>query len=119
MSIRLNENFDNSTPFLIGYKQLKIPILDDAGNPAWPEMFPLEKIREIETMVGPRHFSAQMMLNYIAEERARLDPGAINFYADDFDSNLARIGAYLMAVFAHWFIMMTKTELPLFMIFYI
>ena len=92
MPIRLNENFDNSTPFLRGYKQLKIPILDDAGNPAWPEVFPLEKIRELENIVGPRHFSAQMMLEYVPDERVHLDPGAVNFYCDDFDEVLARIG---------------------------
>jgi predicted phage terminase large subunit-like protein len=94
MSIRLNENFDNSTPFLKGYKQLKIPIMDNAGNPAWPEMFPINKIHELETVVGPRHFSAQMMLEYVAEERIHLDPGAINFYDAEFDSIFARIENY-------------------------
>jgi len=96
MSIRLNENFNNSIPFLSGYKQLKIPIVDDAGNPAWPEVFPIEKIQELERIVGPRHFSAQMMLEYVAEERIHLDPGAIHFYANDFDSRMARIGEHLI-----------------------
>ena len=103
MSIRLNENFDNSTPFLIGYKQLKIPIIDDAGKPAWPEMFPIEKIHELENTVGPRYFSSQMMLEYVAEERVRLDPGAINFYNDDFNSHLARIGNHdISGVCFYW-----------------
>lgn len=92
MSFRLNENFNNSIPFLQGYKYLKIPIMDKAGNPAWPEMFPIEKIHEMETIVGPRHFSAQMMLEYIAPERVHLDPGAIKFYDEDFDYIRARIG---------------------------
>ena len=103
MSIRLNENFDNSTPFLRGYKQIKIPILDDAGNPAWPEMFPLEKIHELETIVGPRHFSAQMMLEYVPEEQVYLDPGAINFYGDNFDNHFARIGNHeISGVSFYW-----------------
>lgn len=72
---------------------MKIPIVDTDGNPAWPEMFPLEKIQELETIVGPRHFSAQMMLNYVPEERLHLDPGAINFYDQDFDSRFARLGS--------------------------
>ena len=97
MSFRLNENFDNSTPFLSGYKKLKIPIVDDAGNPAWPELFPLEKIHELETIVGPRHFSAQMMLEYIAEERVHLDPGAINFYSDNFDNQFSKIGEHCIS----------------------
>ena len=103
MSLRLNENFDNSTPFLSGYKQLKIPIIDNAGNPAWPELFPLKKIHELETIVGARHFSAQMMLEYIAEERVHLDPGAINFYEDDFDNRLSRIGEHhISGVCFYW-----------------
>ena len=79
MSFRVNENFNNSIPFLVGYKQLKIPIIDDGGNPAWPEMFPIEKIHELENIVGPRHFSAQMMLEYVDEEKIHLDPGAVQF----------------------------------------
>ena len=99
----LNENFDNSTPFLTGYNQLKIPIIDSAGNPAWPEQFPLEKIHELEKIVGARHFSAQMMLEYVSEERIHLDPGAINFYRDDFDFHLARIGEHeISGVALYW-----------------
>ena len=59
-------------------------------------MFPLEKIHELETIVGQRHFSAQMMLEYVAEERIHLDPGAVNFYSDDFDVRLSRIGNHLI-----------------------
>ena len=103
MSFRLNEIFNNSIPFLSGYKQLKIPIVDSTGNPAWPEVFPIEKIHEIERIVGPRHFSAQMMLEYVAEERVHLDPGALNFYDDDFDFRNVRIGEHLITgVCLYW-----------------
>lgn len=71
--------------------------MDNAGNPAWPELFPVQKIHELETIVGPRLFSAQMMLEYISEERIRLDPGAIHFYEEDFDFRHARIGTNLMS----------------------
>ena len=96
MSLRINENFNNSIPFLVGYKQLKIPIVDDGGNPAWPEMFPIEKIRELENIVGPRHFSAQMMLEYVDEEKIHLEPGAVQFYDDDFDKFNCRIGEHII-----------------------
>ena len=96
MSFRLNENFNNSIPFLIGYKQLKIPIMDNAGNPAWPEVFPLEKIQELKQIVGPRHFSAQMMLEYVSEDRICLDPGALKFYDDDFDNRKCCLGEHLI-----------------------
>lgn len=87
----------------MGYKRLKIPIIDDAGNSAWPEMFPLEKIHELETIVGPRLFSAQMMLEYVPTERVHLDPGAVNFYNDDFDIHLARIGNHeISGVCFYW-----------------
>ena len=66
--------------------------MDNAGNPAWPEMFPIEKIFNLERIVGPRHFSAQMMLEYVPEERIRLDPGAVIFYDDDFDVCSVKIG---------------------------
>lgn len=81
-----------STPFLSGYSELRIPILDDDGNSAWPAVFPPEKIDEIRQTVGERHFSAQMMLNYVSPEKIRLDPGTIHFYEDEFDPHTARIG---------------------------
>ena len=96
MSFRLNKNFDNAIPFLNGYKQLKIPIVDNTGNPAWPELFPIEKIHELEQMVGPRHFSAQMMLEYVPEERIHLDPGALRFYDNEFDTRSAKIGEHII-----------------------
>lgn len=77
--------------------------MDNAGNPAWPEMFPLEKIHELENTVGPRHFSAQMMLEYVSEDRIALDPGALCFYSDDFNENLCRIGEHdINGVSLYW-----------------
>ena len=86
------ENFAFSTPFLCGYKLLKIPIIDTCGNPAWPELFPIEKIEQMRETVGHRHFSAQMMLEFLSPERARLDPGALHFYDDEFEPRNATIG---------------------------
>ena len=83
-----------STPFLSGYRELKIPILDTAGNSAWPAVFPIARINKLRTVVGPRHFSAQMMLEYVPAERIRLDPGGIKFYGQDFDSHFAKIGEH-------------------------
>lgn len=77
--------------------------MDSSGNPAWPEMFPMTKIHELETIVGPRHFSAQMMLEYIAEERIRLDPGAVNFYVDEFNDLVSRIDNHeISGVSCYW-----------------
>ena len=48
----------------------------------------------MQQIVGPRHFSAQMMLEFISPERARLDPGGLHFYDDEFDARNAKIGEY-------------------------
>lgn len=83
-------------PFLSGYKKFELPIIDSNGNPAWPEMFPLDKIEKLRESVGNRHFSAQMMLRYVPLERIRLDPGAINIYSGDFDTKYAKIGDFII-----------------------
>ena len=92
MSDIVYKNFAFSTPFLRGFKSLKIPIVDADGNPAWPEMFPLSTIDALRNTVGPRHFASQMMLNPTPPERIRLDPGAMHFYQDEFNPNNAKIG---------------------------
>ncbi|MDR1826096.1 MAG: hypothetical protein LBQ49_00205 [Rickettsiales bacterium] len=82
----------NQEPFLSGYKSLSIPICDKSGQSAWPEAFDRERIEELRKTVGPRHFSAQMMLNFIGADKARLDPGALIFYDDEFDPKTAKLG---------------------------
>lgn len=90
------KNFSFSTPFLSGYRELRIPAISGDGVPAWPEMFPLSRLDEMRAMVGARYFSAQMMLEFISPERARLDPDALNFYNNDFDARMARIGEHVI-----------------------
>lgn len=70
--------------------------MDAGGSPAWPQLFPLDKVEQLREIVGPRHFSSQMMLEYISEEKARLDPGALHFYSDEFDMRTAKIGDNLI-----------------------
>lgn len=86
-----------SMPFLSGYKILKIPIVDSVGNPAWPELFPDDKIAQMRDTVGERYFSAQMMLEFISPERARLDPGGLKLYDAEFDSHSAKIKEHIIS----------------------
>ncbi|MDR1026901.1 MAG: hypothetical protein LBL46_00610, partial [Rickettsiales bacterium] len=86
----------NQDAFLAGYSELKIPIIDSAGVPAWPEMFSAAKIERLREVVGPRHFASQMMLDATPMTRARLDASAIQFYSDDFDWRTARLGDNLI-----------------------
>lgn len=85
-----------STPFLSGYKTLKIPIVDANGVSAWPEVFPIQRVDEMRQIVGARHFSAQMMLEFVSADRARLDPGGLHFYETEFDAHTAKLGNFLI-----------------------
>ena len=97
------KNFSFSTPFLRGYRELKIPVISGDGTPVWPELFPISRIDEMRRAVGARYFSAQMMLEFVAPERARLDPDALHLYDDAFDVRTARIGEYLVTgAVAYW-----------------
>ncbi len=103
MSDIVYKNFQFSTPFLRGYRTLRIPIVDKNGCSAWPELFPQERIDALRQTVGPRHFSAQMMLEYVPVDRARLDPDALHLYSDEFDVRSARIGDnQITGVAAYW-----------------
>lgn len=51
----------------------------------------------MQETVGPRHFSAQMMLEFMSPERARLDPGGLHFYDDEFDVRTAKLGQDIMS----------------------
>ena len=88
------KNLRFSTPFLRGFRELKIPAISADGVPAWPEMFPVARLDEMRLATGTRYFSAQMMLEFIAPDRARLDPDALNLYESDFDARTARIGEF-------------------------
>lgn len=88
----INQIKKTMSPFLRNYALLKIPIVRADGTPAWPQLFPESEIQRIREVVGPRHFMAQMMMEFIAPERARLDPAAIIEYDLEFDPVGARLG---------------------------
>ena len=103
MSDIVYKNFAFSTPFLRGFKTLRIPIVDENGAPSWPEMFPLDVVERLRDTVGARHFASQMMLNPVPMERIRLDPGEMHFYDDEFNPNNARIGDVIITgASAYW-----------------
>ena len=92
-----------STPFLFGYKLLKIPIVNASGVPTWPELFPSATIDQMHQTVGHRHFMSQMMLEPVSDIRVRLDPGCLNFYTEEYDARTAKIGTHLITgVTLYW-----------------
>jgi hypothetical protein len=74
---------DGPGAFLSGYRRLVLPLLDEAGGSAWPERFTPGGIAALRTRVGPLAFRRQMLLEAVAEDAARLDPGLILRYAAD------------------------------------
>ena len=68
------EEAGESKPFLDGFRRLSIPVVDAAGESAWPERFDDERIRAVRTRTGPLKFRAQMMLEPVADGACRLDP---------------------------------------------
>ncbi len=67
-------NNGGETPYLIGFRRLELPLLDESGNSQWPEQFSLEKINGIKRRSGPAKFQSQMMLRPAALIDGRLDP---------------------------------------------
>ncbi len=71
--------------YLSGYRRLVVPLLDQAGQSAWPERFPAEAVARLRDRVGPLAFRRQMLLEAVAEDAARLDPSLIVQYRDEPD----------------------------------
>lgn len=69
--------------WLSGYRRLVIPLLDAAGDSAWPERFPPSEIEALRSRVGPLAFARQMLLQAVAEAAARLDPALLVRYREE------------------------------------
>ncbi|MCW9034357.1 MAG: phage terminase large subunit [Alphaproteobacteria bacterium] len=72
-------------PFLDGFKRLEIPVLDSHGKPAWPERFPLTKIKAMRRRSGAAKHDSQMMLKPTNITDGRLDPSLFIPYALELD----------------------------------
>lgn len=69
--------------FLLGYRRLRVPVLNGNGGSAWPERFPAADLEALRSRVGPLRFARQMMLEVVAEAAARLDPALVVRYGED------------------------------------
>lgn len=61
-------------PFLSGFERFELPILDGAGQSAWPDRFPPSKIERMKARTGQNKFDSQMMLRAVNIANSRLDP---------------------------------------------
>lgn len=69
--------------FLPDYKALRVPLVDANGQSAWPERFDDEDIDRLRRSGGPRRFAAQMMLEAVPVEDARLRADMLRWYSDE------------------------------------
>lgn len=69
--------------FLKHYRRLSIPLVDGAGESAWPERYGVEEIEKIRRDTGPAKFASQMMLTPVNIADSRLDAALLKRYEDD------------------------------------
>jgi hypothetical protein len=69
-------------PFLQGYQALRVPVMDQAGVPAWPEKYNAETLDDLRRITGAAMFSSQMMLTPTQLEAPTLDPQALRVIDD-------------------------------------
>lgn len=72
-------------PFLDGFHNLKIPILDENGESTWPERFSEKEIARKKRSSGPNLFASQMMLQPVNIADGFLDVEDLRFYDDPLD----------------------------------
>lgn len=80
---------DASDPFLEGYKDLRVPVMNAKGESAWPERFSKADIAALQKSGGPRRFGAQMMLQAQPVTDARLNIGNLQWYDSEISYNEA------------------------------
>lgn len=70
-------------PLLEHYQRLEVPILNEAGESAWPERFSRERIDSMLAATGPAKFQSQMLLKARPPSECRLDPERLPVYHDE------------------------------------
>lgn len=69
--------------FLGGYERFVLPLQDANGASAWPERYDQAAIAKLRRRAGPRRFAAQMMLQTLSPEPARLDAARLGRYGGE------------------------------------
>lgn len=69
--------------FLDGFHRLELPVLDEREESRWPERFPRTRLDSIRRRTGAARFAAQMLLQPVSTEDARLDPDRIPLYGGE------------------------------------
>jgi len=72
-------------PFLDGFHRLELPVLNECEESRWPERFPRDRLDSIRRRTGAARFAAQMLLQPVSTEDARLDPDRIPLYGGELE----------------------------------
>lgn len=101
--------YRSTEALLTGARRLVIPLLNRAGQSAWPERFPPEAIAGLRERVGPIHFARQMQLQTVRDESIRLDPSLLGRYQAEpeyleanGESRLSLLGRRMVSGAAFW-----------------
>jgi hypothetical protein len=68
---------------LLGYRRLRLPLLDATGDSVWPERFDAATIEALRQRVGPLAFRRQMLLELVEDAAVRLDPALLLRYREE------------------------------------
>ena len=80
-----SETLYDPAGFAIGFRALRIPLLDADGASVWPERFSAAHVAALRSRVGPIEFRRQMQLEPVAVQAARLDPSVLVRYVEETD----------------------------------
>ncbi len=69
-------------PFLHGATRFLLPVLNGAGESAWPERFSVDEIERIKRQAGPLTFASQMLLQPVSLDKAFLNAEALVIWDD-------------------------------------
>lgn len=81
--------------FLKDYVRFSLPILDEAGDSAWPERYDATTIEDMRRQAGPNKFASQMMLTPVNITEGRLDPALLNPYDRELSAQEVQRRLYL------------------------
>ncbi len=71
--------------FLNGFKRLKVPVINKAGDSVWPERFSLPMLEQQKRQGGMNKFTSQMMLQPVNIAQGRLNPDLLSIYDEQLD----------------------------------
>lgn len=66
--------------FLRGFKRLEVPVIDENGNSAWEEKYPLYAMEKVRLKTGVNKFDSQMLLKPTNIAEGRLNPDNLKIY---------------------------------------